>query len=248
MSTGIDPFTTVNQDKEITFVIWPIPHTKTGAKVDGIQRSGENGIQEERRMIENNNTWELVEKPAHKDAIGVKWVSKFNPDGSIQKYKALLVVKGYTQQYWVDDNETFAPVSRQERVRAILALAAQKGWKVYQLDVKSAFNNGHLQEDKATPWIHCEKTRKESPQVKLKKALYGLLQAPRAWYSKVDSDFLSQGFRRSCSEPTLYIKCQSTSEILILELYVDDLIVTGSNAASILFHLSSKIWWAAFRW
>lgn len=80
MSTGIDPFTTVNQDKEITFVIWPIPnkHTKTGAKVDGIQRSGENGIQEERRMIENNNTWELVEKPAHKDAIGVKWVSKEN--------------------------------------------------------------------------------------------------------------------------------------------------------------------------
>lgn len=80
MSTGIDPFTTVNQDKEITFGFWPIPNknTKTGAKVDGIQRSGENGIKEERRMIDNNNTWEFVEKPAHKDAlcIGVKWVSK----------------------------------------------------------------------------------------------------------------------------------------------------------------------------
>ncbi|KAI3474555.1 hypothetical protein Pfo_029476 [Paulownia fortunei] len=75
--------------------------------------------------------------------------------------------------------------------------------------------------------------RQEKKVLKLKKALYGLLQAPRAWYSKVDSDFISQGFRRSCSEPTLYIKCQSTSEILILELYVDDLIVTGSNAASI---------------
>lgn len=70
----------------------------------------------------------------HWGEMGFK--TKFNPDGSIQKYKARLVVKGYTQQYGVDDNETFAPVSRQEGVRAILALAAQKGWKVYQLDVK----------------------------------------------------------------------------------------------------------------
>lgn len=158
---------------------------------------------------------------------------KFNPDGSIQKYKARLVVKGYTQQYWVDDNETFAPVSRQERVRAILALAAQKGWKVYQLDVKSNLPSTMVifKKIKQPPGFIVK--RQEKKVLKLKKALYGLLQAPRAWYSKVDSDFISQGFRRSCSEPTLYIKCQSTSEILILELYVDDLIVTGSNAASI---------------
>lgn len=106
--------------------------------------------------------------------------------------------------------------------------------------IKSAFNNGHLQEDKATPWIHCEKTRKESPQAE-KGSFF--MAAPTAWYSKVYSYFISQGFRRSCSEPTLYMKCQSTSEILILELYVDDLIVTGIKTS-----ISSwKIWWAAFR-
>lgn len=98
---------------------------------------------------------------------------KWNPDGSIQKYKARLVVKGYTQQYWVDDNETFAPVSRQERVRAILALAAQKGWKVYQLDVKSNLPSTMVifKKIKQPPGFIVK--RQEKKVLKLKKALYG---------------------------------------------------------------------------
>lgn len=85
-------------------------------------------MKEEIRMIEKNQTWELVEKPAHKDIVGVKWMykTKVNPDGSIQKHKARLVAKGFTQQFGVDYNETFAPVSRQDTVRTILALSAQK--------------------------------------------------------------------------------------------------------------------------
>lgn len=101
------------------------------------------------KMMEKNQTWELVEKPADKDIVGVKWIfkTKLNLDGSIQKHKARLVAMGYSQKFGVDYNETFAPVSRQDTVRLVLALAAQKKWPVFQLHVKLAFLNGLLEEE-----------------------------------------------------------------------------------------------------
>ena len=103
-------------------------------------------MQEELKMIQKNDTWVLMDKPLHKKAIGVKWVyrTKQNADGSINKYKARLVVKGYAQMFGMDFSETFAPVARMDTIRLLLAVAAQKKWKVYQLDVKSAFLNGYL--------------------------------------------------------------------------------------------------------
>lgn len=188
-------------------------------------------MQEEISMIEKNQTWELVSRPQHKNVIGVKWVfrTKLNADGSINKHKARLVVKGYAQVFGVDFSETFAPVARLDTIRLVLALAAQKGWKVFQLDVKSAFLNGYLQEE-----IYVEQPEgfavkgQEDKVYLLKKALYGLKQAPRAWYSRIDEYLLSVGFIKSLSESTLYVKCLN-SEILIVSLYVDDLLVTGSN-------------------
>ncbi|XP_034674498.1 uncharacterized mitochondrial protein AtMg00820-like [Vitis riparia] len=105
-------------------------------------------MQDELNMIEKNNTWELVDRPLHKKPIGVKWVyrTKLNLDGSINKYKARLVVKGYEQMFGVDFFETFAPVARLDTIRMLLAIAAQKEWRIYQLDVKSAFLNGYLEE------------------------------------------------------------------------------------------------------
>nr|CAN78660.1 hypothetical protein VITISV_044392 [Vitis vinifera] len=101
------------------------------------------------KMIEKNQTWELLDKPTHKRAIGVKWVyrTKLNSDGSINKHKARMVVKGYAQMFGVDFSETFAPIARLDTIRMLLALAAQKGWNIHQMDVKSAFLNGYLEEE-----------------------------------------------------------------------------------------------------
>jgi len=126
--------------------------------------------------------------------------TKLNADGSIKKYKARLVKKEYAQIFGVDYFDTFAPVARQDTIRMLLAITAQKGWKIYQLDVKSAFLNGFLEKE-----IFVEQLERffvkghEDKVYLLKKTLYGLKQAPRAWYRKID-EFLSKlGFVKSIS-------------------------------------------------
>ena len=188
-------------------------------------------MEEELKMIEKNGTWSLVDKPFDKKIIGVKWVFKVkqNADGSINKYKARLVVKGYAQQFGVDFFDTFAPVARLDTIRLLLALSAHQNWKVYQLDVKSAFLNGFLEEE-----IYVEQPEgfvakgEENKALLLKKALYGLKQAPRAWYSRIDNFLLKMGFNKSLSEATLYVKTRDCDKIIV-SIYVDDLLVTGSN-------------------
>lgn len=188
-------------------------------------------MKEELSMIEKNHTWLLVPRPSNRKVIGVKWVfrTKLNVDGSVNKQKARLVVKGYAQVFGVDFSETFAPVARLDTIRLLLAVAAQKGWKVFQLDVKSAFLNGFLKEE-----IFVEQPDgfvvqgQEDKVYLLKKALYGLKQAPRAWYSRIDDHLISLGFNKSLSEATLYVRSEDTN-IIIVSVYVDDLLITGNN-------------------
>ena len=131
--------------------------------------------------------------------------------------------------FGVDFSETFAPVACLDTIRMLIALAVQKWWKIYQLDVKSAFLNGYLQEE-----IYVEQP--EGFQVKgqeekvnlLKKALYGLKQAHRAWYNRINEHFQSLEFIKSPSEATLYVKGKNAN-LIIVSVYVDDLLVTGSN-------------------
>lgn len=132
---------------------------------------------------EENNTWEFIDLPEGAKVIGVKWIfkTKFNKKGEIDKFKARLVAKGYYQKHGVDFYEVFAPVARWDTIRSILALAAERAWKVYQLDVKSAFLHGELEEDVYVKHPKGFEARDEPNKVyKLKKALYGLKQAPRA--------------------------------------------------------------------
>ncbi|CAL9012418.1 unnamed protein product [Prunus brigantina] len=188
-------------------------------------------MKDEIRMIEKNQNSELVDLPKDKDVIGVKWIfkTKFNQDGSIQKHKARLVARSFTQNPGIDFFETFAPVARLETIRTLIALAAQKNWLIYQLDVKSAFLNGVLEEE-----VYVEQPQGflveggEEKVYKLKKTLYGLKQAPRTWYAEIDKYFSHNGFQKSQSEPTLYILKKGAS-ILVVSLYVDDLSFTGND-------------------
>ncbi|KAG8499226.1 hypothetical protein CXB51_005742 [Gossypium anomalum] len=189
-------------------------------------------MEAEIEMIHKNDTSELVEKPEQKKVIGVKWVFrvKYNVDGSLNKHKAILVVKGYSQQYGIDFIETFAPVARLDAIKLLFTLAAQKGWRIHQLDAKSTFLNGFLKEEIFIEQLERFKVHGEEDKVyKLKKALYGLKQAPRAWYDRVDTHLSKLGFEKSVSEPTLYVKKSEHENLLIVSLYVDDLLVTGSK-------------------
>jgi len=188
----------------------------------------------EMQSIEKNHTWELTDLPVGARTIGVKWIykTKLNEMGEVDKYKARLVVKGYSQQHGIDFSEVFAPVARMDTVRLIVALAACKGWDIFQLDVKSAFLYGELNEevyvDQPKGYV---KRGREHMVYKLHKALYGLKQAPRAWFSRIEAHFLQNGFQKCPSEQTLFIKKGVEKNFLIVSIYVDDLIYTGNDVS-----------------
>lgn len=192
-------------------------------------------MKSEIESIERNNTWNLVELPPGHRPVGLKWVFKLKRDtsGNIIKYKARLVAKGYVQKQGVDYEEVFAPVTRLETVRLLLALAARNGWEIHHLDVKSAFLNGELQE---TVFVSqppsFEVRNKEHLVYKLLKALYGLHQAPRAWYARLNRYLESLGFSKCPYEQAVYTKKEGP-EVLIIGVYVDDLLVTGTNISNI---------------
>ncbi|GJZ35810.1 zinc finger, CCHC-type containing protein, partial [Tanacetum coccineum] len=180
--------------------------------------------------INKNNTWTLTTLPPNQKAIGLKWVFKTKRDakGNIIKYKARLVAKGYVQEQGIDFDEVFAPVARIETVRLILALAAYHGWQVHHLDVKSAFLHGELKEEVYVTQPEGFVQQGNSGKVyKLTKALYGLRQAPRAWNVKLDQTLKLLNFKKCNLEQAVYTKRSKTST-LIVGVYVDDLIITGT--------------------
>ena len=134
-------------------------------------------MKKEIEAIEKNETWSLTQLPVGHKIIGFKWVFKLkkNSNGEIIKHKARLVAKGYTQQQGVDFDEAFAPVARLDILRVILVVAANRGWQVDHLDVKSAFLNGELREEVYVAQPEgCVVQGKENYVYKLHKALYGL--------------------------------------------------------------------------
>jgi hypothetical protein len=159
--------------------------------------------------IEKNKTWDLLDLPTHEKSIGVKWIykTKLNEKGQIEKHKERLVAKGISQQPGTDYGETFSLVARLDTVRTLLAIGAQHKWKVYQMDVKSSFLNGLLEEEVYVDQPPGFEVQDQPAKVyRLKKALYGLKKAPRAWYNKIDTYLIKSGFNISQNEPTLYTK------------------------------------------
>ncbi|GJY84693.1 ribonuclease H-like domain, reverse transcriptase, RNA-dependent DNA polymerase [Tanacetum coccineum] len=180
--------------------------------------------------INRNNTWELTTLPKGHKAIGLKWVFKTKKDanGNIIKHKARLVAKGYIQEHGIDFEEVFAPVARMETIRLLLAIAANNKWEVHHLDVKSAFLHGDLKEEVYVTQPEGFIKREDNGKVyRLIKALYGLRQAPRAWNIKLDNTLKSLDFKKCALEQAIYTKTSRDSTLLI-GVYVDDLIITGT--------------------
>ena len=157
------------------------------------EESWVNAMEEELSQFERNKVWNLVSKPQNQSIIGTRWVfrNKLDEEGKVVRNKARLVAQGYNQQEGIDYDETFAPVARLEAIRILLAFASHKNIKLFQMDVKSAFLNGFLNEE---VYVHqppgFENSIKPNHVFKLTKALYGLKQAPRAWYERLSTFLL----------------------------------------------------------
>ncbi|WVZ48897.1 hypothetical protein U9M48_000291 [Paspalum notatum var. saurae] len=162
---------------------------------------------EEIAALERTGTWDLVPTPSHVHPITCKWVYKVKTrsDGSLERYKARLVARGFQQEHGRDYDETFAPVAHMTTVRALLAVASVREWSISQLDVKNAFLNGELREE-----------------------------APRAWFQRFASVVTAAGFSASPHDPALFVHTSSRGRTLLL-LYVDDMIITGDDPQFIAF-------------
>jgi hypothetical protein len=183
-------------------------------------------MKDELASIHKNGTWELVNLPPDRKPVKCKWVYKLKQDsnGNVVRYKARLVAKGFSQTEGIDYQETFAPVVKYTTIRTMLALAAEKDWELHQMDVNSAFLYGDLDEE-----IYMDQPEgfKDGDQVcHLRKSLYGLKQASRVWYGKLDSFLRSLGFERSFADYSLYIDDQQS---LLIAVYVDDLVISAPD-------------------
>ncbi|KAJ9566123.1 hypothetical protein OSB04_002089 [Centaurea solstitialis] len=183
-------------------------------------------MQEELLQFFLQHVWDLVDLPKGHRVIGTKWVFRNKTDerGIVIKNKARLVAQGYTQEEGIDYDDVFAPVARIEAIRLFLAFASYKGFKVYQIDVKSAFLYGTIDEEVYVSQPPGFEDPKYPDKVyKLRKALYGLHQAPRAWYDTLSSYLLENKFERGVIDKTLFIK-RTKSDMLLVQIYVDDII------------------------
>uniref|UniRef100_A0A8R7QUX5 Reverse transcriptase Ty1/copia-type domain-containing protein n=1 Tax=Triticum urartu TaxID=4572 RepID=A0A8R7QUX5_TRIUA len=190
-------------------------------------------MREESAALIANRTWELVPRPPGANLISGKWIfkHKFHADGSLERYKARWVVRGFHQRAGVDYGETFSPVVKPATIRAVLTIAASRQWPVHQLDVKNAFLHGTLAEE-----VYCLQPAgfvdEHQPHhvCRLNKSLYGLKQAPRAWFQTFAGFVKTIGFNATRFDNSLFTY-NSGNDAAFLLLYVDDIVLTASTSA-----------------
>ena len=188
-------------------------------------------IKSEIDSILQNHTWELLDLPPGSKPPEYKWIfkKKMKACGTIGKYKARLVIKGYKQKEGLDYFDTYSPVTRINSIRMVLAIAALQNLEIHQMDVKTAFLNGDLDEkiymDQPDGFIAPEQEKKVC---RLVKSLYGLKQAPKQWHQKFDSVMLANDFK--INECDKYVCVKDTENgYIILCLYIDDMLTIGSD-------------------
>src|ERR1044071_8761659 len=188
-------------------------------------------MQEELLQFERNKVRRMVSCPKDRHIIGTRWVfrNKLDDSETVVRNKTRLVAQGYNQQEGIDYDKTFAPVARLEAIRLLIAFASRQGFTLFQMDVKTAFLNGKINEAvfvKQPPGF--EDSSNPDHVYRLDKALYGLKQTPRAWYECLAKFLLKNGYKRGKTDKTLFLLKEQES-ILVVQVYVDDIIFGSTN-------------------
>ncbi|CAN1345572.1 Retrovirus-related Pol polyprotein from transposon RE1 [Linum perenne] len=234
---------THNTLKPKTFTVTTTPivepkHYTQAVKHDHWQRA----MKSEYDALVRNETWLLVPRPTNVNIVGCKWIYRIkrHSDGMIQRFKARLVAQGYNQEEGVDFFETFSLVVKPTTICVVLSLALSKSWELRQLDINNAFLNGDLQEEVyMTQPKGFEHPTQPHHVCRLRKAIYGLKQVPRAWFNKLKGYLVTHGFKPCQSDPSLFVYHSSTVTSYVL-VYVDDLILT-SNSTTFIKNFITKL-------
>ncbi|TYK17067.1 Retrovirus-related Pol polyprotein from transposon TNT 1-94 [Cucumis melo var. makuwa] len=211
-------------------VLVPSAHVKKNHPSSSVIGNSPAGITTRRKeKFKRNNVWTLVPKPDGANIINTKWIFKNKTDESesVIRNKTRLVAQGYAQVEGVDFDETFAPVARLEAIRLLLSISCFQKFKLFQMDVKSAFLNAYLNEEVYVAQPKGFVDSEFSQYVyKLNKALYGLKQAPQTWYEQLTMYLGERRYSRSETDKTLFINRTSTN-LIVAQIYVDDIIFGG---------------------
>ncbi|GJR87889.1 retrotransposon protein, putative, ty1-copia subclass [Tanacetum coccineum] len=211
------------------------PTSYKAAMLDSESNKWIDAMNAEIQSMMDNMVWVLVDLPPGCKTVGSKWIfkKKTDMDGIVHTYKARLVAKGYTQLYGVDYEETFSPVADIRAIRILISIAAYYDYEIWQMDIKTAFLNGYLDEDiymvQPEGFVDPNHPRKVC---KLQRSIYGLKQASRSWNKRFDEEIKRFGFAQNLDEPCVYQKA-SGSNVTFLILYVDDIIIMGNHIPSL---------------
>lgn len=194
-------------------------------------------MDDEMESLRKNRTWDLVDLPKGKKTIGCKWIYKYKPGipgVEDPRHKSRLVVKGYSQKEGIDYQEIFSPVVKHVSIRLMLSMVVEKDLELEQLDVKTAFLHGEIEED-----IYMDQPQgyevagKEDKLCKLVKPMYGLKHAPRQWNKCFDQCMIKHGFVKSEFDLCIYYKKLGEGEFIYLFLYVDDMLLVAKEMSDI---------------
>ncbi|GJY77377.1 zinc finger, CCHC-type containing protein [Tanacetum coccineum] len=199
-------------------------------------RDEKEAINDEMDSIMGNNTWVLADLPLGCKPLGCKWIfkRKLKVDGTIEKFKARLVIQGFKQKSGIDYFDTYALVARISTIRLLIAMASIHNLIIHQMDVKTAFLNGELDEE-----VYMNQPQgfimpgNENKVCKLIKSLYGLKQAPKQWHQKFDEVVLSNGYLLNQADKCVYSKFDESGKGVIICLYVDDMLIFGTDQVQV---------------
>ena len=188
-------------------------------------------MDEEMQSLLKNQTGEVVPLPFGKNAVGCKWVhtKKHHADGTLERYKSRLIARGFTQSYGVDYFETFAPVAKMETIRILIALVAHSRWTILQFGVKNAFLHGDLTKEVYMQHPLGYSLGPLGAVYRLRKSLYGLKQSPQMWFGRFSFVMKTEGYAHNNGDSSIFFR-HSPSGVSILVVYVDDILITGSDA------------------